>query len=259
MLEQILKSNGCMCKKGKQGAMCGECMLQNPDLVARLSFDIVYEPPRVPDDYGVEEKDIILYEKARKEPQQTSNFQEMIDILEPLSKKYPLVPQISYNLAVAYQSNSNTTKCTELLDCIVKNNPDYILARVLKGQLFLANDQPEKFAELFDNKFHIKLLYPEYNEFYVQDVIMFFGVIAEYFFYLNNIERAENYLKILMKLDPEHPYTIHLQEKYLISIFEKIVIENIDFRNQKQENQKKIKTKQKNNVTKKPWYEQNQP
>jgi len=78
----------------------------------------------------------------------------------------------------------------------------------------------EKVPEILENKFDIKILYPERKVFHITEVIGFMGVVGLYFGHIGKMEQAELFYKGLKKLAPRHQYTKRLKEHLFIKSVE---------------------------------------
>lgn len=128
---------------------------------------------------------------------------EAIDRLNPLREKYPEYPRIYNYLARAYLLVGESEKVTEVIEENYRRNPEYLFAKVNYADMCLQEDSIEKIPAIFDNKFDLKLLYPERNEFHVTEAVAFFGLLGRYYFRINDIEKAKAMLEILEDIDPD--------------------------------------------------------
>lgn len=139
------------------------------------------------------------------------NPKEAIPRLEELRALYPDHPRIYNYLATALASVGNRKKAAEMVEENYRRNPNYLFARMNYAEICLRRGHTEKIPEIFDNKFDLKLLYPERKTFHITEVVSFFGLIGLYYKKINDIEKAENMLTILEHLDPDNQITSILQ------------------------------------------------
>lgn len=171
--------------------------------VQLVEYEITPEPIEEPEykrlPNSVKDRLDDLHHEAQTNPQQA-----IPELLE-LKKKYPDVPQIYNYLAAAYSLSGEKEKTEAVIDEILRKKPDYLFARINKAQICLDREEYEKIPKLFDNKFDLKLLYPQRNTFHISEVANFMGVMGLYFARTNQREMAERYNEILQQIAPEFP------------------------------------------------------
>jgi tetratricopeptide (TPR) repeat protein len=146
-----------------------------------------------------------LHEQAAKEPKKA------VPQLEELVLQYPQFPVLQNYLAVAYMNSGREQEAEQLIEQSYQNFPDYLFARLNYARLYLENGDLDRVAEILDNKFEIKLLYPERDTFHFSEVINFYNVAGRYFFEKGETDRAQTYADMMKKIDPEHPMTRQLE------------------------------------------------
>ena len=96
-----------------------------------------------------------------------------------------------------------------------RRHPEYLFAKLIYAQLLLESGATEEFAEVFENKFDLSLLYPNRKVFHISEFVSFSGVIGLYYCEIGKLDSAEVIDKLLKKIVPNHPVTKTLEEKLL--------------------------------------------
>jgi tetratricopeptide (TPR) repeat protein len=176
-----------------------------------FDYEITYEPiehesvkklPAV-----IKKKIEELHHLIRKEPDQA------IPVLRKLIQEYPDVPVFSNYLYIAYASKGDNKKAKEITLENYRRHPDYLFAKLGYAQLLLESGETEEFAEVFDNKFDLSLLYPNRKIFHVSEFVSFSGVIGAYYCEMGKLDSAEVLHNLLNKIVPDHPVTKMLEGK----------------------------------------------
>ncbi len=150
--------------------------------------------------------DRLNYE-AQKRPRKA--IPELLDLIE----KYPNMPMLYNYLSIAYSGAGQRDKSEEIIRENYRRNPDYLFARLNYAELCRARGDYDKIAEIFENKFDLKLLYPKRKRFHISEVANFMGLIGIYFFEIGERDAAEKYFDILKQLAPKYPMTKLLRKK----------------------------------------------
>ncbi len=148
-----------------------------------------------------------LHYEAQRHPHQV--IPELLDWIE----KYPNMPMLYNYLSVAYSWSGQPEKAKEVIEENYRRNPDYLFARLNYAELYLAEGDYDRVAEILEHKFDLKLLCPERKRFHVSEVAGFMGLVGIYFFETGKQELAKQYLDILEKVAPEFPVTKQLHRK----------------------------------------------
>ncbi len=140
------------------------------------------------------------------ESQKSSNL-KMVDRLNTLIVQYPTVPQLKNYLSVAFNTQGNYEKATEVNAWTLKEHPDYLFARINMAHVCIGKNDFTKVPELLGNDFELKSLYPDRDLFHLGEVTSYFKTVVRYFAAIDNLELAENSLALLSEIAPEHPDT----------------------------------------------------
>lgn len=192
----------------------------NTDYVVYNEYNITYEPInshiKIPEEIAEEVEE--LFYKSQERPE------EAIERLETLIKEFPFIPLFYNYLSVAYSRIGNHEKAAKVSEINYKKNPTYLFAKLNYAEICIQKGELEKIPVIFNNKFEIKALYPERNEFHITEVVGFWGVIGIYFACLGYTDQAWVYHKNLKELAPEHPYTKKLGAQLLFSSLKNKII-----------------------------------
>ena len=174
-----------------------------------LSYEISEEPmPELGYEQLPEQvKDQIetLHDEALQKPKKA------LASLKPLIEQYPDVPQFYNYLHIAYRQLDDQTNAQQVLEETLERFPNYLFARVAYATDCLQRGETEKVPEIFNNKYDLKLLYPERKRFHISEVLAFCATMAWYFHSLGEPERPQMYYKVMRQLDPEHRNTLFIE------------------------------------------------
>jgi hypothetical protein len=130
-------------------------------------------------------------------------------------KKYPQVPQFKNFLTVTYNLSGNARKAYECNNWILKEHPDYFFGRINLAAQYFEQKEYDKIPEVLGGLMEIQAFYPDRKVFHISEVMAFNKIAVAYFFAIGNLEAAESRLKIMEKIDAEHPDTYKAQQ-YLL-------------------------------------------
>jgi len=173
--------------------------------------DIEKLPKRVRDNIGE------LYDTLMTRPG------EAISPLKKLIKKYPHIPLFYNYLATAYNEIGDFRHADMIILENYKKNPRYIFAKAHYAELCLQRGNLRKIPVIFENKFDLKLLYPERDIFHVSEVAAFTGITGLYYYEIGEMEAAKICYRLLRKVDPRSPHTKKLKKRLYPSIFQRIM------------------------------------
>lgn len=144
----------------------------------------------------------------------TSDPKLAIEKLLVLKEQYPQVPMLYNHLSAAYMQLGNRKVSQEIINENYRTNPNYLFAKLGYAQLCLGSGEYEKIPVIFDNKFDLKMLYPDRNKFHVTEFTGFTAVMCAYYSCMGKKETAELLYKTLIEVDPE-ARMISFAEQYL--------------------------------------------
>ncbi|PCI07303.1 MAG: hypothetical protein COB73_08540 [Flavobacteriaceae bacterium] len=132
---------------------------------------------------------------------------KMIPKLIKLSLKYPKVPQFKNNLATVYQVQGNIIKAYETNKWIVAEHPNYLFGKLNLANEYIYKGNFDKVLEVMGEMMEISELYPDRDEFHIDEVISFNATAINYFLGIDDLEQAQIRLDIMIEVDPENPKT----------------------------------------------------
>lgn len=173
-----------------------------PNVVYLTEYEITWEPildERYKQPPHVVEAIERLHDMTRERPR------EAIPELKRLIQENPNVPTLYNYLCVAY-SMIGQAKDTE--DMILKTYhqfPDYLFAQLSYAELCLSKGDLKQIPIIFNNKFDLKLLYPQRKVFHISEATGFMSLMGEYCAMKGERESAMKYYELLNQLVPDHP------------------------------------------------------
>jgi tetratricopeptide (TPR) repeat protein len=179
------------------------------NVLAELGFEITDEPIE-DDDFQrlpveVQEQMEKLYDTAQTMPGSA------IKELQELLSKYPHIPQIYNYLYAAYMHAGEKTKAMQIMKRNYNENPTYLFARLNYTDYLVESGELEKVADVYNNNFDLKKLYPDRDVFHITEVTSFFGVIGYYYVMIGEYKEARKCLRVLSAISPHHGYTVRLK------------------------------------------------
>jgi hypothetical protein len=198
--------------KRKRVIRAGGAKNEKPEAIRILSYTITDGPFSDPS-IAKEVQDEIqeLYDKTQRTPKRS------IGRLEELIAKYPNVPILYNYISVAYSNLNDKKTARYYIRQNYRHNPDYLFAKLNYAGMCIDDGNFEMVPEILDNKFDIKLLYPERDVFHISEVIGFNGIAGLYCAHAGMKEQAEIYCETIDKLDPGHPYISRIK-RFLFDI-----------------------------------------
>lgn len=145
-----------------------------------------------------------------------------ISRLEQLVKEYPVAYTISNYLAFVY-SVIQSPKLKDLIKENYKRHPDYLFARIHYAEQCLANNDLEKFNEVFKEGLDLKLLYPQRKRFHVTEFIGFSALVCRYYLTINERHAAELVFQSMEKVAPDHPTVWQTQRLLESTLFTRVI------------------------------------
>jgi hypothetical protein len=179
--------------------------------IRRNGYEIVFEPlysSRYAE-YHEQLGDRVteLHIQANQDPEKA------IPVLEDLAFQYPHFPILQNYLMVAYTLAGRKEEADALTEQMFLHFPDYLLARAAYARMFLAKGDLQRVAEVLENKFDLKQLYPERDVFHYSEVIQYTALVAEYLIARGETDRAQPYVTLVEDVDPAHPHTRRVVHK----------------------------------------------
>jgi len=127
--------------------------------------------------------------------------------VQPLLEQYPDVPQLYNYLHAAYRFLGDQTNADRVIEETLRRFPDYLFGRLAHAERCLRHHELDKVPEIFENKYDLKLMYPNRNRFHISEVVNFNAIMAWYFHERGNRAQSEVYYRVLSQLAPDHQST----------------------------------------------------
>lgn len=118
-------------------------------------------------------------------------------------KKYPNVPQFKNYLSKEYLAAGNEQKSLEITDQILAEHPDYLFGKLNKAHSLIQEGKAEHIPEILGEAMELQELYPERDEFHMDEILNFYSTTVSYFLEIGNREQADTRLHLLEELDPD--------------------------------------------------------
>ena len=117
--------------------------------------------------------------------------------------RYPDTPILYNYLAMAYSQVRDFSAMEEVCIENYAENPNYLFAKLNYAHMCIDRGDYEKIPEIFDNKFDLKLLYPDRYEFHVTEFEGFTGVMCIYYHKIGENDAAKLSYDSLKKVSPD--------------------------------------------------------
>lgn len=158
----------------------------------------------------------------------TSKIREILESIHPdvlkgkgyllkklprLIKQYPRVPALKNFLATLHKERGEMEQAFKANRWLVKEHPNYLFGRLNLAAEYLENDQLEKIPEVLGEMMELKSLYPNREEFHIEEFIAFNQISVLYFLAQDEIEQAEMRVDMMVKVAPDHPKTEYAQDQ----------------------------------------------
>jgi tetratricopeptide (TPR) repeat protein len=142
-----------------------------------------------------------------------SHTRQAIVTLKSMIEQYPTVPTMYNYLYAAYKLIGNKAAAKRTLDLTVQQFPDYLFGKIGQIEECLHEGRLDEIQRILNNKYDLKLLYPDRNEFHISEFVSFNAVMAWYFHELGKSEDAKMYYEALKKVAPNDRRTKLIQQK----------------------------------------------
>jgi tetratricopeptide (TPR) repeat protein len=189
--------------------------------VANLGYQITYEAlphqsiKALP--YQVQAEVQKLYKLMRNSPEQA------ISPLVKLITKYPQVPVLYNYLKASYDATGQSDKSEVLLEQLYRKYPDYLFAKTQYAFRCLRLGSLEQIPIIFQNKFDLKMLYPNREVFHISEFTAFTGLMALYHQSIEDSRTAKKHYWRLKNLAPAHKLTAVIQSQIYPSFFHQLI------------------------------------
>jgi tetratricopeptide (TPR) repeat protein len=185
----------------------------------RISFDPLSEPPEERDpllEAALAEVREDIWNKVHDDPRSA------IPALEKLLTRFPNAGMLLNWLASAQASAGETEKAQATARRNLEANPNYLFARINAASFRLHEGDIAGVEQILDNKFDLKLQYPDRDEFHVSEFLAFSALILKYWMHKGEFERARKLFDIMDQVAPDHETTrgmrVAVQGSYLLEL-----------------------------------------
>ncbi len=156
--------------------------------------------------YGITKKisDLLvhLYPDVEKGKQST------IKKLHRLCKKYHRVPHFKNYLSSAYANAGLEKQARKVNEWILEKPPDYLFGKINQANFLIFSGEAEKIPELLGKEMELGALYPDRDEFHIDEVLSFYQIAVRYFVETGDEESALIRYQVMSELAPDAPHTI---------------------------------------------------
>lgn len=129
-----------------------------------------------------------------------------------LKDKHPDTPILYNYLAKAYSQIGNFSATDEMRIENYAKNPNYLFAKINYAHMCLDAGNYGKIPEIFDNKFDLKLLYPDRDEFHISEFEGFTGMMCIYYHKIGKNDAAKLSYDSLKKVSPDSKVFAHIHK-----------------------------------------------
>ena len=165
---------------------------------------IKYIVNKIPEEFKNQQSDLKI--QIYKEPK------EAIPKLLILKAKYPDTPILYNYLSVAYSQLGDLSAMNEISIENYTKNPDYLFAKTNYAHICLDQGEYEKIPEIFDNKFDLKLIYPDRDEFHISEFEALTGMMCIYYHYIGENDAAMFSYNALKTVSPDSSIFAHVHK-----------------------------------------------
>lgn len=169
-------------------------------------YNITTDPEMNRERYGITPQLQKHIDKLYFECKERKN-KKVIGKIKQLIGQYPGVPQLKNFLTIAYLTQGRIDLVEETNKQILEEHPDYIFAQLNMANLYIDKKEFEKVPEILGTELELKALCPERDVFHLAEFTNFFKVVIRYYAAIKDLESAENRLKLMKEVAPEHPDT----------------------------------------------------
>ena len=202
---KIGRNDPCSCGSGLKFKKC--CINGKNDSILsihkNITYSITYDPlPCVTYEKLTPEDASILMtinHDLLEKHYTTEELDKYIIQLEIYTEKYKTLSRV-YNLLYAcYQIKNEDKKSLNILFEMYEKFPDYVFAKINLANHFILNGQHKKVADIFENKYDLKLLYPERDIFHITEFTCFMATCGRYFIREGDVSMAKIFLNTIKK------------------------------------------------------------
>jgi len=147
------------------------------------------------------------------------NPSEAIPRLKALKEKYPKICELYNWLSAALSANEQFEEAESIAKENYQKHPNYLFAKLNYAEFCFQQGKVDEVPIILDQKFDLKMHYPERDTFHITEVVGFFSITGRYYVETGKIGPAKTCFKLLQKIAPDHPATSQLLLKLAPSLF----------------------------------------
>ncbi|MGD0462374.1 MAG: hypothetical protein ABSB74_07780 [Tepidisphaeraceae bacterium] len=188
-----------------------------------LEYDITSEPVCLPDESDPQ-LDAVMEDRREKLFDWTHNHpHRAIPELENLLERFPNSKLLMNWLTAAYQQVDEDEKAERLVKICHERYPDYLFAKVNLAALHLRRGEIAQAEAVMQNKWDLKLMYPDRDVFHVSEFVAMARVAVDYYMLKGNFEAAEPIYEAMTEIAPDHEITQAMKKCMEASMLEQLL------------------------------------
>ena len=166
-----------------------------------------------------------LIEKIVEEAESNDQI-NLIQSFTDLVQKIPNSPYLKNLLYVIYLGQDNVNQAFEINNWILKEHPDYLVAKLNLARKYLKDNELEKISSVLGKALNLNKLFPNRDVFETDEVLSFLGFLVEYYIETGQIEKAKAQLEIMKEIDFDHNETRYAIDSMVIKPLKKSISQN---------------------------------
>ena len=145
-----------------------------------------------------------IIDKQREEVYDDKNWNKIFRDAEKSVREYPNIPHFKNTLAIACLKANKKERAYEMLQQLLAEYPDYVIARCNLANQYTDNNRLDKAIEMLGGKFDLSELYPDRNgDFTEVEIYNYHIAVFRYFLKIKNDNDAQKHLDFLESLFPD--------------------------------------------------------
>jgi hypothetical protein len=182
--------------------------------IDKFNFEIYSDPlvSEIKQSVSVVDLERIEYIATKAIHLQKANGRD-IEELKAFIEKYPKYPQLYNYLSSAYLITQQIPRSEAIIDKTVELFPEYLYGKISYAErFFVANKPDEAIEKAFNGHLHLSDLYPNRDEFQINEFAAFHLAIIRYYGQKGDITKAEMYLDLIEEIAPNESHTINARK-----------------------------------------------
>ena len=192
-------------KKKRQKAVVDITQSSEGEKLGTSEFSVTYDPIKDFDPVPVKIQEELerLYHLVHRNPQNA------IAPLKALIEKYHDKRAYNY-LSLAYLKLERFDDAKKIVYESYEKHPEYLFAKINYAELCLQEGKIEEIPDIFDNKFDLKMLFPERTVFHISEVLSFYSFTGVYYIKTGKLDAAILCLELIKRIELNHDYSLHM-------------------------------------------------